>query len=269
MGARRWIAQPHHLLSADKSRRRPLDSYGTVLVLTILDYLAVSTLTNRTWGNVVIVVLLGVTLLFALRTSAVRRIWILLAFIYLMASTLLALVNVALPGATEVSEQTSIAGGLLLIVTPLTIARRISTHRVVTTETVLGALCVYLLLGFSFAFVYSAIGSLGPVPFFTGQSHATPNDYLFFSYTTLTTVGYGNLVPAGSVGQTFAMLEALTGQIYLIIVVARLVALWGQVRSSADSRHGGDAGTGDVLHDDEGRTAEDMDRHDSADQRAQ
>src|SRR5258708_12128061 len=111
--------------------------------------------------------------------------------------------------------------------------------------------------------------SVGSAPFFAGQSEATANEYRLFSYTTLTTVGYGNLVPAGSVGQTFAMLEALTGQIYLIIVVARLVALWGQVRSSADSRHGGDAGTGDVLHDDEGRAAEDMDRHDSADQRTQ
>jgi hypothetical protein len=172
---------------------------------------------------------------------------------------------VALPGAKVVSEQTSIAGGLLLIVTPLAIARRISTHRVVTTETLLGALCVYLLLGFSFAFVYSAIGSLGSAPFFTGQSHATPNDYLFFSYTTLTTVGYGNLVPAGTTGQTFAMLEALTGQIYLIIVVARLVSLWGQVRSTAKSRDGGDASTGDVLHDERGRTSEDIGRRDSAD----
>src|SRR5260370_35330485 len=117
MGARRWIAQPHHLQSADKSRRRPLDSYGTVLVLTILDYLAVSTLTNRTWGNVVIVVLLGTTLLFALRTSAVRRIWILLAFIYLLTSTLLSLVNVALPVPKEAGGQAPAPRGSLRIVT--------------------------------------------------------------------------------------------------------------------------------------------------------
>ena len=243
---------------------RPLDSYGTVLVLTILDYLAVSTLTNRTWGKVIIVVLLGVTLLFALRTSQVRGIWMMLAFIYLLASTLVALVSVALPGAQEVGRQTSIAGGLLLIVTPITIARRVSTHRVVTTETMLGALCVYLLLGFSFAFIYSAIGSVGSAPFFTGQSHATPNDYLFFSYTTLTTVGYGNLVPAGAVGQTFAMLEALTGQIYLVIVVARLVSLWGQVRSRSETGRGSGAGTGDALHDDRGHTSEEVGRRDSA-----
>jgi hypothetical protein len=256
MGAHQWIARPRHRMPAAKVRWRPLDSYGAVLVLTILDYLAVSTLTNRTWGKVIIVALHGVTLLFALRTSGVRGIWITLALIYLVASTLLALVSAALPGATEVGRQTSIAGGVLLIVTPLVIARRISTHRVVTTETVLGAVSVYLLLGFSFTFIYSAIGALASAPFFTGHTQATPNDYLFFSYTTLTTVGYGNLVPAGAAGQSFAMLEALTGQIYLVIVVARLVSLWGQVRSGPESRRGGKVGTGDVPYDDNGRASE-------------
>ncbi len=103
-------------------------------------------------------------------------------------------------------------------------------HERVTTETVLGAVCVYLLLGFSFALLFMAIGYVSSLPFFTGQLHATASQYLFFSYSTLTTVGYGNLVPAGSVGQTFAMLEALVGQIYLVIVVARLVSLWGPSR---------------------------------------
>jgi hypothetical protein len=258
MGVHQWIARPRHLQPAAKVHRRPLDSYGTVLVLTILDYLAVSALTNRTWGRVVIVMLFGVTLLLALSTSGVRRIWITLAFIYLLASTLLALASVALPVALDISQQTSLVGGLLLIVTPLVIARRISTHRVVTTETVLGAVCVYLLLGFSFTFVYSTISSLGSAPFFIGHSYATPNDYLFFSFTTLTTVGYGNLVPAGALGQTFAMLEALTGQIYLVIVVARLVSLWGQVRPNVESRHGRDsshASTDDVLRDEGGHTS--------------
>jgi hypothetical protein len=105
----------------------------------------------------------------------------------------------------------------------------------VTTETVLGAVCVYLLLGFSFAFIFSGLAAVSSTPFFIGKLQATTNDFLFFSFTTLTTVGYGNLVPAGTVGQTFAMLEALSGQIYLVIVVARLVSLWGQARPTSDA----------------------------------
>lgn len=263
MGARQWIVGPRHLRPVTKAHRTQLDSFGTVLVLTILDYLAVSTLTNRRWGSVIIVVLLGVTLWFALRTSEAGRIWSTLAVIFLIASSVLTLVSAVVPATAGVGQTASLIGGLLLIVTPMTIARRVSTHRVVTTETVLGALCVYLLLGFSFAYIYAAIGSLNAAPFFAGHSHATINDFLFFSYTTLTTVGYGNLVPAGTVGQTFAMLEALTGQIYLVIVVARLVSLWGQERSNAESRHRSDAGTGRVPHDEGERASAEADRRHS------
>ena len=236
MGAHQPSAVPHKHRQTGGVRVRPLDSYGIVLLLIVLDYLAVSALSSSEWGRTTIVVLLGATLLFALRTSQARRIWQVLALAYLLASTIVTVVSVSAPGAVDFSQQISTAGGVLLIVTPFAILRRISTHRVVTTETVLGAVCVYLLFGFSFTFIYSAIGFLSATPFFAGQTHATPNNYLFFSYTTLTTVGYGDLVPAGNLGQTFAMLEALVGQIYLVIIVARLVSLWGQERPTPAPR---------------------------------
>jgi voltage-gated potassium channel Kch len=135
------------------------------------------------------------------------------------------------PSADAALQAISIIAGLLLIATPFIILRRISMDTVVTTETVLGAISVYLLIGFSFAFIYSAVALLiHPTPFFSGVPNTTLNSTLFFSYTTLTTVGYGDLVPAGSLGQTFAMLEALFGQIYLVLIVARLVSLCGQER---------------------------------------
>ena len=241
---------------------RPADSFGLVLVLILLDYVALSAVTARPWGGVIIVVLLGATLLFALHTARARRVWQALALIYLLASTLATLISIFIPGYGDVSQQISIAGGLLLIVTPFTIVRRISTHKVVTNETVLGAVCVYLLLGFSFTFIYAAIGFLSSAPFFAGQPPATANEYLFFSYSTLTTVGYGNLVPAGNIGQTFAMLEALSGQIYLVIVVARLVSLWGQERPTKG--HTNAAKTGDVPVGDAGQHVESQ-RHAPAD----
>lgn len=224
---------PHGSWLALGAIRHSTDSYGLVLLLILLDYLVVSTLLTSAWGKVVVVTLLGATLLLALRTSRARRLWQLLALGALVVNVALALLSVVSPATQNVGSWLSIAGGLLLIVTPLAIGRRISAHRVVTTETVLGALCIYLFIGFSFAFFYLAIGSLSHEHFFSGQQQVTVNDYLFFSYSTLTTVGYGDLVPAGALGQTFAMVEALTGQIYLVIVVARLVSLWGQVRTPA------------------------------------
>jgi hypothetical protein len=235
---------------------RRADTYGLVLLLIVVDYIAVSTLLNDPWGRVVIDVALGATLLFTLRTSRSRLIWQLLALFYLLTSAFSSIASALAPGTEAVSRWTTGIGGLLLIVTPFVILRRISAHRVVTTETVLGAICVYLLIGFSFAFIYATVGALSGAAFFEGQTNAPFNDYLFFSYTTLTTVGYGNLVPASAVGQTLAMLEALSGQIYLVIVVARLVSLWGQAlplserpqrRRAAISRGAGaEAGEGDA-----------------------
>ena len=66
-----------------------------------------------------------------------------------------------------------------------------------------------------------------------GRPPPASSDYLFFSYTTLTTTGYGNLVPAGTVGQSLAVLEMLVGQIFLVTLVAGLVSLWRPGRTTA------------------------------------
>lgn len=204
------------------------NSYGLVLLLVVLDYLLASALGSYAWGRVITNVLLGFTLLLVLHIAHSRRIWQILAGIYLIVISLSAVVAALIPGVTYKQQEPALTGGLLLIVAPVFILRRVIRDRFVTVETILGAVSVYLLLGFSFASIFATIGFLIPSPFFADYSQATANDYLFFSYTTLTTVGYGNLVPAGNLGRTFAMVEALLGQIYLVIVVARLVSLWGQ-----------------------------------------
>lgn len=222
-----------HLHVPEKSRiarrmARPADSYGLVLLLVVLDYVAVSLARGSTWGNVGIVVLQGLTLFFTLRTSRAPSLWVLLAGVFLVAGTVVAVADVLLSVSNAVNETIRIIGGVLLLVTPVAIVRRIATHRVVTAETLLGAVCVYVLIGLSFSSLYTAVAFFSPTPFFAGVPHATGSAFLFFSYTTLTTVGYGNLVPASNLGQTLAMLEAMLGQIYLVIVVSRLVSLWGQ-----------------------------------------
>lgn len=219
-----------------------LNSYASVLCLFILDYIAAS-LARGSWSTVLMAFLLNATLLLALHISHVRRIWIILAVLILIANMLSAVVSVLLPNTTVLNRSVLGMGGVLLLFAPLVIARHIATHTTVTGETILGAICVYLLYGMSFAFVFILVGVASPSGFFgTGQQGNTTSNYLFFSYTTLTTVGYGNLVPATQLGQTLAMLEALSGQIFLVIVVARLVALWGRRNPKAEARQRKEAG---------------------------
>jgi voltage-gated potassium channel Kch len=114
---------------------------------------------------------------------------------------------------------------LLYLIAPASILRSLVLNREVDLETVLGAIDAYLLVGMFFAYIYLALGAIDP-PFFQGGIDGTVAQSLFFSFTTLTTTGYGNLVPASSPGQTVAVLEMLTGQLFLVTAVAKVINVW-------------------------------------------
>lgn len=103
----------------------------------------------------------------------------------------------------------------------------------VTLDMIMGAVCVYLLFGILWSFVYALIELILPGSFnYSGD----PDTALFYySYITLTTVGYGDVVPVLDAARSVAILEAITGQIYLAVLVARLVGMYsaqssGQVK---------------------------------------
>jgi hypothetical protein len=87
-----------------------------------------------------------------------------------------------------------------------------------------GVLCVYLLAGMTFGFIYGVIGAVGNDPFFAQIPGGDQSDFLYFSFITMLTVGYGDLTAAGNLGRALAVLEALFGQIYLVTIVALLVS---------------------------------------------
>jgi hypothetical protein len=96
----------------------------------------------------------------------------------------------------------------------------------VSSRTILGAISVYAALGILFTWAYSLIDRLEGGGFFGEGVAVEGSDFLFFSYTTLTTTGYGNLVPAGQAGRMVSGLEMMIGQVFLVTLVAGLVSLW-------------------------------------------
>ncbi|HEU4974903.1 MAG TPA: potassium channel family protein [Baekduia sp.] len=95
---------------------------------------------------------------------------------------------------------------------------------------VLGVLSLYLLLGLLFAFVYGAIDRLTDHALFAGGLPADVSRCIYYSFTTLATVGYGDVVTQTQLGHTLSIFEALLGQIYLVTVVSMLVSNIGQPR---------------------------------------
>ena len=97
-------------------------------------------------------------------------------------------------------------------------------EREVGFKTILGAISVYVILGLLFTFLYAGIDRFQAGTFF--EQPTQTGDFLFFSITTLTTTGYGNLIPAAQPGRMLAGLEMLMGQIFLVTLIAGLVSLW-------------------------------------------
>jgi hypothetical protein len=119
---------------------------------------------------------------------------------------------------------------LLYGVAPVVIVLRTLSRRTVDAQTLLAAISAYLILGMFFAFLYRATAASQAGPFFGPAGDGTFSDDLFFSFVTLSTTGYGDLVPAGNPGQTMAVAEAILGQLFLVIAVAKIVNESGLLR---------------------------------------
>ena len=225
--------RPRRLLEAFSSP----DSYGLVLLLILLTYALSATITAA-WAVSLVLVVQIATVWVTLRASQARRLARAIANAILVIAGLAALVNLFIHQETAGTGLLAVLSGLLYLVAPVSIVRHLALRRTVDLKTVLGAIAAYLLVGMFFAFLYRALGALQPGMFFGSQGEGTFPQDLFFSFTTLTTTGYGNLVPAGNPGQSFAVLEMLVGQLFLVTAVAKVISAWqpGQARTGLGAR---------------------------------
>jgi len=118
---------------------------------------------------------------------------------------------------------------VLAIAAPIAVVRRLVQHREVTRGTLLGAISGYLLIPLAFFYLFLSYTSYTGKPFF-GDPQSTTS-YMYFSLTTITTTGYGDLTAQSDGGRLLAMAEAVIGQIYMVTFVAMLVGLFIAGRS--------------------------------------
>jgi Ion channel len=199
--------------------------YGLVLLLILLTYVLSVTLTEGRVLSIVVAVQIA-TIWVVLRASESRRRLRLIAGLFTVLSALVAILNLFIPD--QVGEQgfMALVSALLYLAAPFSIIRHLVLRRTVDRETMLGAIAAYLMIGMSFAFSYRALGAIQEGLFFGASGDGTFPQDLFFSFTTLTTTGYGNLIPADNPGQSFAVLEMLIGQLFLVTAVAKVVSAW-------------------------------------------
>lgn len=234
------------LQRAGHGLQRFSDSYGLVFLLIVATLLTTALLGDVRWGRFVTAVLMGVTLLLTFRASRVpgQRSGKVGALVVVVLLTMAAIA--AALGDAELSQLVALSiAALFVIAASGATVRRLRYQTSVSMRTVMGALCVYLFIGLFFAVVYSAVDIADDGGFFAQTDAPDMVDFVYFSFITQATVGYGDLSPITDLGRMLAITEALLGQVYLVTIVAALVSNLGRTRSAAGiaaRRLGGDVG---------------------------
>ena len=119
----------------------------------------------------------------------------------------------------------NILGGLLLAYTAAIIVHHLFTEDKITGDVIMGAICAYFLMGLVWALAYSTLEFFQPGSFQMPQGTVNQATFTYYSYVTLTTLGYGEITPISAPARSFALLEAMMGQLYLAVLIARLVGI--------------------------------------------
>lgn len=204
---------------------RAPDSYVLLLVLLVLDYVALNVAWTGGGALILRAGLYAVTVLLAFHTSRVpRRLQQVVRIA--VAVTFFIAVGAGIGDSDRFRGAEVLLISVLVLASPLAIGWRILHHRRVTRETIAGAVCIYVLIGLIFANFDYGIQLVSGSSFFAqpGQ-HGLP-DFAYFSYITMATVGYGDLTPAPGLPRTMSVLDALIGQVFLVVLLARLVSLY-------------------------------------------
>jgi hypothetical protein len=208
--------------------------YGSLLLILIFTYL-LSAVTAGNLVSVVQVVLFLAVVLIALRTGRFRRrTGQIIAVVLLLGSAASAIIRLV-DNKDAAAGLASLWTALILLLAVFYIVRQVLAQPEITEQSIYGVVSAYMMIGLIFAAVYLAMFSFSHEFFVQGAN--TPKTFQYFSFTTLTTLGYGDFTAVTDTGRAIAVLEAIAGQMFLATLVARLVAgfRWSD---RAAARHG-------------------------------
>jgi hypothetical protein len=214
--------------------------YGLALVLTLVLVVFIIAAPTADWSRAIALALEGAALVVVVLTSRARAAARRERSLAIGAVTVLVLVLTAVgvvPDSVAALLLISASGALLVLITSGVI--RLIRDQGVTIQAVAGALTVYLLLGLVFAWLMAITADVSTTPYFAQGTDGTLSKRLYFSFTVLTTTGFGDLTAGTALARAMAVLEMVLGQIYLVTVIGVLVGSFvGRTRRSAESDPG-------------------------------
>ena len=128
-----------------------------------------------------------------------------------------------------------VTGALFFGFTAVTLMSYLFKTKDITSDIIIGAICAYFLIGLMWAYVYAILETFRPGTFHSSQGGNFERvSFIYYSFVTITTLGYGDITPLTSQARSLSILEAVFGQIYLAVVIARLVGI--QITQSIEGK---------------------------------
>jgi hypothetical protein len=186
-------------------------------------------------ANAVLSISIGCVLLVAVTTARVPTRWVvrISVIVALMAATsVLMILAFGDTAATAGLGMTT----LLVVAVPVAIVSALRDARTVTIQAVFGAIAIYLIVGLAFALAANLSARISGDAYFAQVRTASLSQYVYFSYVTLATLGYGDLTPATAVGRLLAVFETIAGSLYLVTAVSLIVSRVGAERRPRSQR---------------------------------
>ena len=213
--------------------RPPQFRYGAVFLLTLTVVVFVIAAPSADWSRAVTLAIEGAALVVAVATARERE-----RVRHRRALVLGVIIILLIVGVATGTISQGLTAALLALVTaavPVVIARgliRLLGERGVTVQAVAGALAIYLSIGLVFAWIISVITHLDSTLYFAQHTNGTEGDRVYFSFTVMTTTGFGDFSAATPAGHALAVIEMLTGQLYLVTVIGLLIGNFAAGRNA-------------------------------------
>lgn len=209
----------------------PQYRYFIVLGLVLVSVVFLIAAPAADWSRAVVAAIEGAALVVTAATSrereTVRRRRAMLLGLAMTAVVLLI-------GFGEVPRWLIALGGAFVTAAiPIALVRgllRLFREAGVTVQSVAGSLAIYLSIGLVFAWVVGFVAQVQSGPYFAQHTSGTQGDKVYFSFTTLTTTGFGDFTPATPAGHAVAVIEMLTGQLYLVTVIGLVIGSFASGR---------------------------------------
>jgi hypothetical protein len=171
----------------------------------------------------------------AVLVTVVRLFWLLpRARLVALGLAVPATISAALAGSASKSPVGSaflVFTAAFFILATVRLLYKIVRDKVVTADTLYGAACIYLLIGVTWALLYSILSWLQPGTLFYADASRSADiggwpSHVYFSFMTLATVGYGDIIPSTQLVRSVVILEVISGVFYVALLVGRLVDLY-------------------------------------------